>query len=174
MSERPNHFVQPCAPRDDDRAESIVRKTYRQLPLLPRQVDGLWVAPLKRSGRCELRLIERLATTPAEAVLRIERPSLLLSAPPSGRENRYVMSDQARTSLIGSWARRRSPSRPRSATQDRALWLGRTPERTTSCGELRPLSKGHHKRAAGKGEAAARRPSWLRRSGGPPARVAPL
>ena len=72
MSDRRNHFVQPCAPRNDDHAESIVLQAYLQLPLLPRQVDGSWVAPLKRCGRCELRLVERVAATPAEPVLRVE------------------------------------------------------------------------------------------------------
>ena len=41
MSGRRKPFVQPCAPRDDDLAESIVVEAYLQLPLLPRQVDGL-------------------------------------------------------------------------------------------------------------------------------------
>ena len=72
MSDRRNHFVQPCASRNDDHAESIVLQAYLQLPLLPRQVDGSWVAPLKRCGRCELRLVERVAATPAEPVLRVE------------------------------------------------------------------------------------------------------
>jgi len=35
-------------------------------------MDGSWVAPLKRCGRCELRLIERVTRTPAEPVLRVE------------------------------------------------------------------------------------------------------
>jgi hypothetical protein len=72
MSDRRKPFVQPCAPRDDDHPESIVVEAYLQLPLLPRQVDGSWVAPLKRCGRCELRLIERVTATPAEPVLRVE------------------------------------------------------------------------------------------------------
>src|SRR3954469_9869735 len=72
MPDHSNHLVQPCAPRDDDRTESIVLEAYLQLPLLPRQVDGSWVAPLKRCGRFELRLIERVGATPAEPVLRVE------------------------------------------------------------------------------------------------------
>ena len=72
MSDRRKHFVQPCAPRDDDRAESIVLQAYLELPLLPRQVDSSWVAPLMRYGRFELRLIERVGATPAEPVLRVE------------------------------------------------------------------------------------------------------
>ena len=71
MSDHRNDFVQP-SPCEDERAESIVVEAYLQLPLLPRQVDGSWVAPLKRCGRCELRLIERVARTPAEPVLRVE------------------------------------------------------------------------------------------------------
>jgi hypothetical protein len=54
MSDRRKPFVQPCAPRDDDLAESIVLEAYLQLPLLPRQVDGSWVAPLTRYGRTPL------------------------------------------------------------------------------------------------------------------------
>ena len=72
MPDHSNHLVQPCAPRDDDRTESIVLEAYLQLPLLPRQVDGSWVAPLKRCGRFELRLIERVGAAPAEPVLRVE------------------------------------------------------------------------------------------------------
>ncbi len=71
----PNHGHQPApayAPFDDDRAERIVMKAYLQLPLLSRQADGSWVAPLQRCGRCALRLIERVAATPAEPVLRVE------------------------------------------------------------------------------------------------------
>jgi hypothetical protein len=47
-------------------------ESYLRLPLLPRQVDGSWVAPLTRYGRFELRLIERVGATPAEPVLRVE------------------------------------------------------------------------------------------------------
>jgi len=72
MSDRRKSFVQPCAPRDDDLAESIVVEAYLRLPLLPRQRDGSLVAPLKRLGDCELRLIECVAATPAEPVLRVE------------------------------------------------------------------------------------------------------
>ena len=72
MCDRSHHPARPCAPLDDDLAESIVLEAYLQLPLLPRQVDGSWVAPLKRCGRCELRLIERVTATPAEPVLRVE------------------------------------------------------------------------------------------------------
>src|SRR5829696_1627713 len=72
MSDRRKPFVQPCAPREDDLAESIVVEAYLQLPLLARQVDGSWLAPLTRYGRFELRLIERVGATPAEPVLRVE------------------------------------------------------------------------------------------------------
>jgi len=72
MPDRRNRFVQPCVPLDEDRTESIVLEAYIQLPLLSRQEDGSWVAPLKRVGQCELRLIERVATTPGEPVLRVE------------------------------------------------------------------------------------------------------
>ena len=72
MSDCGPHPEQPCAPLDDDLAESIVMEAYVQLPLLPRQRDGSWVAPLKRLGDCELRLIERVAAAPAEPVLRVE------------------------------------------------------------------------------------------------------
>ena len=71
MSDRRKPFVQPCAPREDDLAESIVVEAYLQLPLLARQVDGSWLAPLTRYGRFELRLIERVGATPAEPVLRV-------------------------------------------------------------------------------------------------------
>ena len=72
MSDGRKPFVQPCALRDDDFAESIVVEAYLRLPLLPRQVDGSWVTPLMRYGRFELRLIERVGATPAEPVLRVE------------------------------------------------------------------------------------------------------
>ena len=72
MSDRGHHFVQPYAPVHDDRPESIVLEAYLQLPLLPRQGDGSWVAPLKRVGQCELRLTERIAATPGDPVLRVE------------------------------------------------------------------------------------------------------
>ena len=72
MPDRRKHFVQPCAPLDEGRTESIVLEAYIQLPLLPRQGDGSWAVPLKRVGQCELRLIERVATTPGEPVLRVE------------------------------------------------------------------------------------------------------
>src|ERR1044072_1463731 len=72
MSDHRNDFVQP-SPCEDERAESLVVEAYLQLPLLPRQVDGFWVALLKRCGRCELRLIERVAETPAGPVLQVER-----------------------------------------------------------------------------------------------------
>src|SRR5690349_24892159 len=54
MSDRRNDVVQP-SPCNDDRAESLVVEAYLQLPLLPRQVDGSWIAPLKRCRRCEFR-----------------------------------------------------------------------------------------------------------------------
>ena len=72
MSDYRNDFIPPCAPCDDVRAESIVVEAYLQLPLLPRQVDGSWAAPLKRCRRFEFRLVERAARTPAGPVLRVE------------------------------------------------------------------------------------------------------
>jgi hypothetical protein len=53
-------------------AESIVLSAYVQLPLLPRQADGSWIAPLKRLAHCDLRLVERVPSSPDQAVLRIE------------------------------------------------------------------------------------------------------
>ena len=72
MSDHRNDFIPPCAPCDDVRAESIVVEAYLQLPLLPRQVDGSWVAPLKKYDHCELRLVECIAAAPSQPVLRIE------------------------------------------------------------------------------------------------------
>ena len=72
MSDHRHSVMQPCAPCDGDHTETVVLQAYLQLPLLPRQVDGSWVASLKQCGRCELRLIERVAGTPGEPVLRVE------------------------------------------------------------------------------------------------------
>ena len=72
MSDHRHSVMQPCAPCDGDHTETVVLQAYLQLPLLPRQVDGSWVAPLKQCGRCELRLIERVAETPVEPVLHVE------------------------------------------------------------------------------------------------------
>jgi hypothetical protein len=72
MSDRDHDSTHACALFDNDRAERIVVKAYLQLPVRPRQADGSWVAPLKRWGRCELRLTEHVAATPAEPVLRVE------------------------------------------------------------------------------------------------------
>jgi hypothetical protein len=57
---------------DSDLAESIVMQAYVQLPLLPRQTDGCWVAPLKRIGDRELRLVERIPACAGQPVLRVE------------------------------------------------------------------------------------------------------
>jgi hypothetical protein len=57
---------------DVDLAESIVMQAYVQLPLLPRQPDGCWVASLKRCGNGELRLVESVPASPGQPVLRVE------------------------------------------------------------------------------------------------------
>ena len=57
---------------DADLSESIVMQAYVQLPLLPRQPDGSWVAPLKRLGDRELRLVERIPACAGQPVLRVE------------------------------------------------------------------------------------------------------
>jgi hypothetical protein len=57
---------------DADLAESIVMQAYVQLPLLPRQADGCWVAPLMRFEDRELRLVERVPASAGQAVLRVE------------------------------------------------------------------------------------------------------
>ena len=72
MPDRGHDPAQLCAPFDDDRAEAIVVEAYLQLPLLPRQVDGSWVAPLKKYEHCELRLVKCIAAAPSQPVLRIE------------------------------------------------------------------------------------------------------
>ena len=72
MPDRGHCPAQLCAPFDDDRAEAIVVEAYLQLPLLPRQVDGSWVAPLKKYDHCELRLVACIAAAPSQPVLRIE------------------------------------------------------------------------------------------------------
>jgi hypothetical protein len=59
-----------CVAEDADLAESIVLQAYVQLPLLP--ADGCWVAPLKRFGDRELRLVESVPVSPAESALRVE------------------------------------------------------------------------------------------------------
>ena len=53
-------------------AGSIVMHAYVQLPLLPRRPDGSWVAPLKRMGDREFRLVESVAASPEQTVLRVE------------------------------------------------------------------------------------------------------
>jgi len=53
-------------------AEIIVMRAYVQLPLMPRQADGCWMAPLKRLGNRELRLVEHVSETVGEPVLRVE------------------------------------------------------------------------------------------------------
>ena len=40
--------------------------------MLPRQTDGCWVAPLKRIGDRELRLVERIPACAGQPVLRVE------------------------------------------------------------------------------------------------------
>ena len=53
-------------------AELIVMRAYVRLPLMHRQADGCWIAPLKRRGDCELRLVEHVSETVGEPVLRVE------------------------------------------------------------------------------------------------------
>ena len=53
-------------------AESIVMQAYVQLPLLPRQLDGRWIALLKRWGDHELRLVERVPTGGGQSPLQVE------------------------------------------------------------------------------------------------------
>lgn len=55
-----------------DLAESVVMQAYLQLPLLPRQPDGCWVAPLTRIDDREVRLIESVPASAQQAVLRVE------------------------------------------------------------------------------------------------------
>jgi hypothetical protein len=59
-------------PIDVDRAESIVLQAYVQLPLLPRQADGSWIAALKTFPDCELQLVEKVSEPPDHSVLRVE------------------------------------------------------------------------------------------------------
>jgi hypothetical protein len=56
---------------DADLAESIVMQAYVQLPLLPRQLEGRWVAPLTRCGDGEVRLAERAPMAAAQSVLQV-------------------------------------------------------------------------------------------------------
>jgi hypothetical protein len=58
--------------QDADLAASIVMRAYVQLPLLPRQPDGCWMASLKRCGERELRLVESVPASPGQPVLRVE------------------------------------------------------------------------------------------------------
>jgi hypothetical protein len=55
-----------------DLAETTVLQAYVRLPLLPRQPDGCWVAPLKRVGHREFRLVESVPASLGQAVLRVE------------------------------------------------------------------------------------------------------
>jgi hypothetical protein len=64
--------VDGCEAVDADFAESIVLQAYVQLPLLPRQADDSWVAPLKSFSHCELRLVEMVPACFDQPVLRIE------------------------------------------------------------------------------------------------------
>jgi hypothetical protein len=61
-----------CEPIDADRAETLVLQAYVQLPLLPRQANGSWIAALKTFPRCELRLVEMAAESSDQPVLRVE------------------------------------------------------------------------------------------------------
>jgi hypothetical protein len=61
-----------CEALDGDLAESIVLQAYVQLPLLPRQEDGSWVALLKKFAHCDLRLVERVPASSEQGVLRVE------------------------------------------------------------------------------------------------------
>jgi len=60
------------AAAETDLAESIVMRAYVQLPLVPRQADGCWVALLTRSGDREIRLVESVPASPEQPVLRVE------------------------------------------------------------------------------------------------------
>jgi hypothetical protein len=61
-----------CEAHVTDRHESLVLQAYVQMPLLPCQSDGSWVAALKTFAHCELRLVEKVAASPDQPVLRIE------------------------------------------------------------------------------------------------------
>jgi hypothetical protein len=69
---KPGSQAHVCDPIDGDRAESIVLQAYVQLPLLPRQADGSWIAALKTFPRCELQLVEKVSEPPDQSVLRVE------------------------------------------------------------------------------------------------------
>jgi hypothetical protein len=60
------------AAAEADLAESIVMRAYLQLPLVRRQADGCWVAPLTRSGDREVRLVESVPASREQPVLRVE------------------------------------------------------------------------------------------------------
>jgi hypothetical protein len=60
------------AAAEADLAESIVMRAYVQLPLVPRQADGCWVALLTRSGDREVRLVESVPASRQQSVLRVE------------------------------------------------------------------------------------------------------
>ena len=71
MSSRDVPVERGC-PVDPDYAESVVLHAYLYLPLVPRQHNGTWVAPLKRSRGWELRLVEHVPAVAGEPVLRVE------------------------------------------------------------------------------------------------------
>ena len=100
-----------CETIDADLAESIVLEANVQLPLLPRQADGSWVAPLKRFPHCDLRLVE-LVPPPSD------KPALHIAVRPAhsfvsdgaglrrgGRRRRRVLSDGAARKVILGGAR---------------------------------------------------------------------
>jgi hypothetical protein len=67
-----NARARPSRPLDSDYAETVILHAYVLLPLLPRQADGTCIAPLKRFGPCELRLVECAPGSATEAALRVE------------------------------------------------------------------------------------------------------
>ena len=77
----------------------IVLHAYVQLPLFTREGNGSWVAPLKRFKMCELRLVECVAATAGEPVLRVELVDR--------RSSRWSRADRARSSRKPSARSRR-------------------------------------------------------------------
>ena len=72
MSECGSFYAEVNTTGDVDLAESVVMQAYVQLPLLPRRPDGRWVAPLKRWGDHELRLVERVPMAAKHCALQVE------------------------------------------------------------------------------------------------------
>jgi hypothetical protein len=63
--------VDPCAVRDLNNAEVIVLVAYMQLPFLQHREEDRWMATLRRFTNCELRLVERVLSSPGP-VLHVE------------------------------------------------------------------------------------------------------